>query len=337
MTFLLRAALWPLLLPALTAQEPPPPPVAPPAKPAFGSDWNPAVPLGGNVRQTRFDLAPTFAWLAVPEREAQLAATPEGLAFLLLGWLANGSTMRSGPDKDRIRTRVANLRDRLQPDGTFRGFEQPPTRREQLLLTLAIEDAFARSNYQLLRPLVERAAATCITMARAEPALPAEEFALLACLAERLARHAAPLVDRAAECRAAAVAARVGLAFRTSPRADAAMHLGDRLLGRELAPATRFDSCWPANPGADPLHTWFAVLATATDDAATLARITGSLDKLLTVRTGAGADAGCWPATGGLDAARSTAMLAAALAQAGQQFAATAAATSQPPAAERGR
>jgi hypothetical protein len=332
----LRAALLPLLLVALPAQEPPPPP-APAAKPAFGSDWNPAVPLGGTVRQTRFDLAPTFAWLAVPERETQLAATPEGLAFLLLGWLANGSTMRSGPDEDRIRNQLRILRDRLQPDGTFRGFEQPLTRRQHLLLTLAIEDAFARSNYTLLKPLVERASANCVTLAYAEPALPAEEFALLACLADRLARHAAPLVDRAAECRAAAVAARVGLAFRTTPRADAAMQLGDRLLGRELAPAARFDACWPANPVADPLHTWFAVLATATDDAATIARMLGSLDKLLTVRTGSGTDAGCWPATDDLDAEQSTAILAAALAQAGQQMAATSAGTSQPPAVERGR
>lgn len=319
-------------------QEPPPTPASPPPTPAFGNQWDSGVAWNGADRQTRFDLAATFLWLSTPDVETKLAATPEGVAFLLLGRLANGSTMRHGPDAARIKTWLMKLRQQQAADGSFGGFAQPPNRREQLLLALAVEDAHARSKTVLLWRMLDNAAARCVAMAGAEPALAAEEFALLARLAERLAQHPGPLATRAEECRAPAIAARTRLRLGSSPRADAALHFGDLMLGSEAAPATLFDRCWPTNPGADPLHTWFGVLATHTAAAPAWARIAASLDKLLTARTNAGAEIGCWPATNGLDAPLATAMLATALAQAGRHPAAAVPAPTAPePAAGQGR
>jgi hypothetical protein len=296
----------------LTAQaEEAPPPPPPPPGPFDTNQWNPVL-LPGPPREGRFDLSATRAWLLAEPQCGSLELHPEGVAWLVLGRLAAGSTMRVGSDKKSIKECIERIRGAQTENGRFDGFPVPTSPRAQLLLTLAIEAAHTRSHYALLEPVAAKAVAACL--AEADGPLDAERFALLAVLAAQLERGS--LAALAAECRDLARRARPALRPGAMRRGDAALHLGDVLLGAAADPMLTVARCWPANAGADPLHTWFGVLALQATDAATWRRESASLQKLLAVRTSDGADAGCWPAAAGLDAALTTAVLAAAVAEA---------------------
>ncbi len=164
-----------LLLGALVAQEPEP---APKAEPAFGGGWNSAVGLGGGAGgrfglrgkplpgDTGVAIKAGLTWLgAHGEGRRWSGADPEDQAtalsvtsLVVLAMLGDGSTLRSGPWREPIKTGVAHIRSHQREDGAFL-----PARSGDVighaLATTAIGEAYVLSNYKLLQGNVNKALA----------------------------------------------------------------------------------------------------------------------------------------------------------------------------------
>jgi hypothetical protein len=291
------------LLPLLLAQEPT-------AKAATGP-----APAG-----QRFDVTATMQALQV-RYVAIGELTVARSAWLALAFLENGSTMRVGPCRDSLKQVVQWLRSAQDEQGRFAPNGTPANRFDQTLAALAMVESYDRSNYQLLKRNAMSAAAAVeaatLTPAAAPDAPGPQLGAMLAVLAAKLASMRAPEPELSGRI---AVAAKTELAkhvFGNTRSADAALHLGQLLLGEPFVPDLTVARTWPANLTADPLHTVFGMLAVRTD-AGLLERQSRLLGGLLATRVAAGDAVGTWPAAAGLDATTTTAMLAMAVGIANQ-------------------
>jgi len=277
---------------------------------AIASDWT--------VAATRFDLDSTLKFLAAQTKILGTANkfTIERASWLAQAFMASGSTMRSGPYRDQLKSIATWLRGVQSESGQFVVGGKACSRAEQLLATSALTECATISQYTLLarvcsgaaeavRGDLEAAEATSVT---------AEEFVLLALLAEQLPRMNRSANDLADRCRAVANQARTKLRAGKERRADAALHLGAMLLETQFPPELTVAKTSPANPTADPLHTWYGALALRRTDPKTWQAETANLIKLLAVRTTDGEDAGSWPAAAGFDQVTTTAILATVIA-----------------------
>jgi hypothetical protein len=277
-----------------------------------------AIASGWTVAATRFDLDSTLKLLAAKTKALGEANefTIERASWLAQAFMASGSTLRAGPYRDQLKTIAVWLRGIQYESGQFMVGGKPCSRAEQLLATGALTECSAISQYTLLVPVCRKAAETvCGDLEAAEAApVTAKEFVLLALLAEQLPRINRGSQDLADRCRELANQARTRLRAGKERRADAALHLGAMLLETQFPPELIVAKTSPANPTADPLHTWYGALALRRTDPKTWQAETANLSKLIAVRTTDGDDAGSWPAAAGFDQVTTTAILATVIA-----------------------
>lgn len=277
-----------------------------------------AIASGWTVASTRFDLDSTLKFLAAKTKALGEANefTIERASWLAQAFMASGSTLRTGPYRDQLKTIVVWLRSMQAESGQFVVGGKACSRAEQLLAACALTECTAISKYTLMVPLCRKAAAAaCADLEAAEAApVTAEEFVLLALLADQLPRMNASSNDLADRCRELANQARTKLRGGKERRADAALHLGAMLQETQFPPELTIAKTSPANPTADPLHTWYGALALRRTDPKTWQTETANLSKLIAVRTTDGDDAGSWPAAAGFDQVTTTAMLATVIA-----------------------
>ncbi|HEX6810884.1 MAG TPA: hypothetical protein VF384_04600 [Planctomycetota bacterium] len=317
------------VLPILAAQEPTPAAMGP------GARTGP-----------RFDVRDTLA--ALSQRSDALVAleldnmrvvradpTVAGAAWLLLAFLANGSTMEIGPHRSEVRRLTKALLEMQDERGQFAREAVASSRSDQIVGTLALLVAFERSRLRTLhRPALiacefawaqERVEHELGSLTRApDPAAPTNEDGLLTLLVPTLSKmwpdelelpewleasQLAGVRDQLRELGNDLLASRK---FGRTRRGDAALHLGQLMLGEPHPPELTVARTWPASLTADPLHTVFAILAVSTDEKS-LARQSKQIEGLLAARVKDGPSAGMWPAAGGFDETTTTAMLAFAI------------------------
>jgi hypothetical protein len=327
MKWLLLAAAG--MLPILAAQEP-----SPAAK-------SPAAPS-----RPRFDMSDTLAALSqhrdtgvrlVWEDMRVLGPdlTVAGAAWLVLAFHQNGSTMETGPHQSEVRRLAMTLLEMQDERGQFARKGVASSRSDQIVASLALLVALERSRQRLRpRPVLiaceftwaqERVEQELGSLTRApDPAAPTNEDALLTLLVPTLskmtpdapdlperpkARQLARMRDQLRELGAELLASRK---FGKTRRGDAALHLGQLMLGEKHPPELTVARTWPASLTDDPLHTVFAILAVSNDEKS-LARQSKQIEGLLAARVKDGPSAGMWPAAGGFDETTTTAMLAFAV------------------------
>jgi hypothetical protein len=267
----------------------------------------------------RFDVAPTLAALTQATRAKAAPERAGDAAWVLLALVANGSTMTRGTYRADVRSEIRWLIEFQDPDaGGFVVRAVPCTRGEQLLGALALNEAYAGSNYY--RPYQRNAersiSASAAHLLSPQPA-PAtfDEFVL----AMLLARYAAK------SKRDPAVVEQLGKvvehARSTMPadkgrRTDAALHLDELLQGKVLPPELTIARAWPANLTADPLHTLIGALAVSVSPMPEKVRVAQfeTLAALVAARATEGEHAGTWAPAGSFDRITTTAMHAITLA-----------------------
>lgn len=201
----------------------------------------------------------------------------------------------------------------MQEGGQFMRNGQACSRSDQILGALALLVAYERSQHQ---PLRKPALNACeVVLATRGPDAAVSEDALVTLLLPTLSKMAqgeqnpqesAQLGDRLRVMATEALASRT---FGKTRHCDAALHLGQLVLGEPHPPELSVARTWPANLTIDPLHTLFAMLAVSTDEKS-LARQSKQIEDLLAARVTDGSSAGMWPAAAGLDETTTTAMLA---------------------------
>lgn len=104
-----------------------------------------------------------IAWLRARQRESGAfgddADDLRATSLVLLVMLADGSTMRSGPHKEPVKTAAKWLRAQLQADGTFGGEGRDESLETQALATAALVEAAGLSASKLLLGDAQRAVA----------------------------------------------------------------------------------------------------------------------------------------------------------------------------------
>jgi len=283
----------------------------------------PPVVVAVSKPAPRFDVSDTLVALSQQVRNTPVADhTVASASWLLLAFQENGSTMATGPHRAEVRLLVGILLDLQKPEsGQFASNGLACSRADQIAGALALLVAFERSQH---RPLQRPALlGGCFALDRGtwEAALAAksdatastnEEVAMLTLLLPTLSRltsGAPELADQLTGIAGDLVASRK---FGKTRRGDAALHLGQLLLGEPHAPELTVARTWPASLTADPLHTVFAILAVSTDEKS-LARQSKQIEDLLAARVKDGSSAGMWPAAAGFDEITTTAMLAFAV------------------------
>jgi hypothetical protein len=195
------------------------------------------------------------------------------------------------------------------------------SRADQIAAALALLVAFERSQHRpLQRPALlggcaalDRGAWGAELAAKGDATASInEDVALLTLLLPTLSKltHGAPELPDQLKTMAGELL--VSRKFGKTRRGDAALHLGQLMLGEPHAPELTVARTWPANLIADPLHTVFAILAVSTDEKS-LARQSKQIEELLAARVKDGSSAGMWPAAAGFDETTTTAMLAFAV------------------------
>jgi hypothetical protein len=271
----------------------------------------------------RFDVSDTLVALSQHVRNTPVADhTVASASWLLLAFQENGSTMKAGPHRVEVRHLVATLLELQRPlSGQFarNGVASSPS--DQIAGALALLVAFERSQHRPLQRPALLGGCAALDRGTWEAALAAksdaaastnEEVALLTLLLPTLSRLTAgapELADQLTGMAGDLVAARK---FGKTRRGDAALHLGQLMLGEPHAPELTVARTWPASMTADPLHTVFAILAVSTDEKS-LARQSRQIEDLLAARVKDGSSAGMWPAAAGFDEITTTAMLAFAI------------------------
>lgn len=259
----------------------------------------------------RFDVEPGLSLLA-----AAWHAEPTGItmAAAMLAFLENGSTMRSGPYRLQVKELARLLSDR----GPAPPACEPLLPR--LLAAIAMHQAAMLSNYQ---PLEGPTAAwiTAVSLQASDPARPPlspEEHCLLRLLVRELDWHRSTAEP---DAKAAVRDARVAFRLGASRRADAAHFLARSLAGEAIPDDLLLAMTWPADATADPLHTWFAVVALCTVAKPRRDVLLPQLDRLVAARVPAGAaeHAGTWAPAGDFDRLTTTALFTMCLGIANQQ------------------
>ncbi|MEO6594769.1 MAG: hypothetical protein ABIP94_08455 [Planctomycetota bacterium] len=267
----------------------------------------------------RFDIGNTLGALAEHvSRTDELELSLTGKSWQLLALLQNGSTLRSGPHREPIKKLVLWLRSTQAEDGRFAPGGVPCGALEQTVAAMAMVSAYGLSNYKLLQANAENAVdAIERAMSTATEPSPPELGAMLALLGTDVAGATALPPEQQTRVKTLAKQVLAQHTFGKTRRADAALHLGQLLLGEPFLPELTVARMWPANLAADPLQTVFALFAMRHCEAKVWSAQTDLLPTLLAARTPAG-DAGTWPAAAGFDAMTSTAMLAMAFGIANQ-------------------
>jgi hypothetical protein len=316
------------MLPILAAQEPGPTAIGPAAPSRAHFDVSNTL----NALSERVLIAvDTRSWHVIGVDNHTVASA----AWVSLALLENGSTMETGPHRAVVLRLVMTLLDRQDERGQFARKAVPSSRSDQIVATLALLVAFERSKCRSLqRPVLiasefawaqERVEQELGSLTKApDPTAPTNEDTLLTLLVPTLskmtpdapdlpewleARQLARVRDELRELGHELLASRT---FGKTRRGDAALHLGQLLLGEPHPPELTVARTWPAKLTADPLHTVFAILAVSTDEKS-LARQAKQIEELLAARVKDGPSAGMWPAAGGFDETTTTAMLAFAI------------------------
>lgn len=233
-------------------------------------------------------------------------------ATMMLALLATGSTMRQGPLKDPVKKLAVAIRA-AEPNVVPIKFDN------HVLTGVALVRCFAVSSYQLLKPDCKR----CVERLQAHVADPTtapirpEDLVLLRLFASEA--KAAGIVDAKGEAdlTAAIRGARVTFRLGQSRRSDAANLLLERLAGKKVEDDRLIATCWPANPAADPLHTWLAVQAALLVARPLQSETLVRLAPLVDARIPDGKEnAGTWEPAAGFDRITTTAMFTLALATA---------------------
>lgn len=273
--------------------------------------------------ETPFAVAPGVNALTAWQAAHADAGDESQRATMLLALLACGSTMRQGPQKDPIKKLAVAIR-------AAEAQSAPTSVGDQLLTALALQRCFAVSSYQLLKPDCKRWLARLqrhVDDPTTAPIRP-EDLVLLRLLAGEA--EAAGIVDATgeAELTAAIQGARVTFRLGQSRRSDAANLLLERLAGKKVEDDRLIATCWPANPAADPLHTWLAVHAALLVAAPLRQSTLAQLAPLVDARIAEGKEhAGTWEPTAGFDRITTTGLFTLALATANGALAAVQAGT----------
>ncbi|HEX6810885.1 MAG TPA: hypothetical protein VF384_04605 [Planctomycetota bacterium] len=278
------------MLPLLAAQEPPP-----------------AAAGGAAPSRPGFDVSETLTALARRVHDTPVADhTVASAAWLLLAFAETGSTMRAGNHRTEVRFLTKTLIELQGAAGQFAKNGAQASRSDQIAATLAIVLAYERS--QKLRSLqrpAQNALEAVLALKVSDAEAPTnEEVALLTLLL-----RAQPTSERLSAMAKQWVGSQT---FGKTRRGDAALHLGQLVLGEPHPPELTVARTWPASLTADPLHTVLAILAVSTDEKS-LARQSKQIEELLALRVKDGPSVGMWPAAGGFDEVTTTAMFAFAI------------------------
>ena len=93
-----------------------------------------------------------------------------------------------------------------------------------------------------------------------------EDVALLTLLLPTLSKLTPSEAELADQLKTMATELLSSRKFGATRRGDAALHLGQLVLGEPHPPELTVARTWPASLTADPLHTLFAILAVSTDE-----------------------------------------------------------------------
>jgi len=153
-----------------------------------------------------------FPWITNNQAEDGSFSGPDGkpdltaTCLMTLALLGDGSTMRAGPDRARIKKAVLWLRAQLMADGTFRPFGKRARKnstRANGLATYTIVEAAGLSEYRLLWKTVDPAVKALLALRNddggwsSDPTQKnsdseATAWCALACMSARFFRHPAP-------------------------------------------------------------------------------------------------------------------------------------------------
>ena len=278
--------------------------------PGQGNDWQ----LAKTVAQleTPFAVGPGVQALGEWQRANATGGSEVQRATVMLALLAAGSTMRSGPQKDAIKRLVVAIR-------AVDAWPTPIAVGDHVLTALAMERCFFLSNSQVSKSDGKRGREGLrahVEDSTTAPIRP-EDLVLRRLLAGEA--KACGLGDAAGESALAAAldGARTTFRLGQSRRSDGANLLLERLAGKKVEDERLIATCWPANPAADPLHTWLAVQAAGLVAAPLRERTLAQLAPLVEARLAAGHEqAGTWEPAAGFDRITTTAVFTLALATA---------------------
>ena len=241
------------------------------------NQWNAAIARPA----PRFDLRNSgeglLAWADPAAR-----STVRQQALAVLGLAATGSTMRSGPHRRAVKQVVIGWRaedwSRL-------------SRGERILLTFAVHEVATASASRLLDEFADDQAWSLRQQLANDVALalPAMDLLLLHLLVRQQdsRRDGAEVAE---QLRLLARAASCSDKLGSHRRTDAAWLLVRRLRGEAVPDDLLLAVCWPANPLADPQHTWLGVTAAGEVTAAARAPLLPQLERLFAARNPATAD-----------------------------------------------
>lgn len=209
-------------------------------------------------------------------------------AWMLLAALADGSTLRSGPERENLKRGMRWLRRQQDGAGRFALRSDPEWLLDHAMATLAMAEAMQRSRQRSLGPDLERAIAALrrgvanmrpvadaelrlwcelvvrtarrcevrlLTAAMIEPPLPAT-------MQRRWVPGGFDAVDLGAATLSATLADLPAEVPSLAPcaRRDAAQYLRDVLAGR-IADGEDLPAVWNADLMVEPLATWYVLLA----------------------------------------------------------------------------
>lgn len=269
-----------------------PPPVLPKPIPGLPSSC---------LERVTFDAQPGITAL-VEAVAADDSLSLRQLAAIALALLADGSTMQGGVQEKTLREVMARIRRGTPPPAPLPAFDE-------LLVATALLRA-GNDDYKLLRnsarASIERLChlATDTTV----PPLDAEQHLLLVLLAAEIKvcgqfdANLLQLVENTVKH------ARVSFRRGAERRSDAAHDLARAIAGERIPDDQLVALTWPADPLADPLHTWIGVMAASR---AALRTRQPTLSGLLPVALALGRGEqgpGTLAPAGGLDAVTTTAL-----------------------------
>ena len=259
----------------------------------------------------RFDVSQTLDALFKRVRDTAIADhTVASASWLSLAFLESGSTMKVGQYREPVRLLTKTLVELQVPGGQFARNGVACSRSDQIVGALALLVTYERSQHRPLKTPALSACKALLAMKAPDAEAPSnEDVALLTLLLPTLSRLTPSEAELADQLKTMATELLSSRKFGETRRGDAALHLGQLVLGEPHPPELTVARTWPANLTADPLHTVFAMLAVSTDEKI-LAMQSKQIEALLAARATQGSNAGMWPAAAGLDETVTTAMLA---------------------------
>ena len=265
------------------------------------------IPLGNHLQAIDDTLT---RWANLTKRANEIApADIPTHAWHALAFAAHGSTLRSGPYKNELKTLAVNLKLIMdKPKRPAKG-DDASGREDRLAALLGLARIKVEARSRLLdrsldsgwqdfhAELVKQSAAP----------LSVREAALLTMLARTMRSTKWPEYEKQARQLAAQAIA------NTKPGrdklADAVRHELTRLAGKTPPTDLTLALCWPADPLSAPFHAFFAAFVTRTLPPDVRERKWNSVQRLIKARE----DDLLWPSVDGIDREHSSAMIAAVL------------------------